>query len=83
MMTNCALQCSQYDTLAEQITVESLKWHYDAVTGDLDVGAYKHQEDIEYFAKLSAALKLVLDYFGIPEGAGAIEPVEHRSKDGD
>lgn len=67
VMTNYALQCSKYDTLAEQITVESLKWHHDAVTRDLDGGAYKHQEDIEYFAKLSAALKLTLDYFGIPE----------------
>ena len=54
-----------HSNLAEQITLENLKWHYDAIEADLSKEGYlTHQEDIDYYSVLLAHLNAVLDYLG-------------------
>lgn len=54
-----------HSNLAEQITIENLKWHYDAIEADLSKEGYlTHEEDIRYYSGLLDHLGAVLDYFG-------------------
>ena len=54
-----------HSNLAEQITIENLKWHYDTIEADLAKEGYlTHDEDIRYYSGLLDHLSVVLDYFG-------------------
>lgn len=58
-----------HSDLAEQITIENLKWHYDSIQTDLsEEGCLTHEEDIRYSSELLDHLRVVLDYFGAGEG---------------
>ena len=54
-----------HSNLAEQITIENLKWHYASIQADLaEEGYLTHEEDIRYYSGLLDHLGAVLDYFG-------------------
>lgn len=54
-----------HSNLAEQITIENLKWHYVNIEADLvKEGSLPHEEDIRYYSELRDHLGAVLDYFG-------------------
>ena len=52
--------------LANQITIENLKWHLASMEGDIQSGVSMHPEDAENYTATIAALREVLDYFGVP-----------------
>ena len=55
-----------HSELANQITIENLKWHLASVEGDIQSGVSMHPEDAENYTATIAALREVLDYFGVP-----------------
>lgn len=54
-----------HSDLANQITIENLKWHRDRLVEDLAKGM--HDEDREIFTKDLEALNRVLVYFCGPD----------------
>lgn len=57
-----------HSELANQITIENLKWHRDCLAEDLAKGRnFAHEEDRRYYSNLIDHLDVVLGYFGEPE----------------
>lgn len=55
-----------HSDLANQITIENLKWHRDSIAGDLKkVGL--HPEDRQYLEPLLTHFSEVIGYFDIEE----------------
>ena len=50
-----------HSDLANQVTIENLKWHRDTLA--VDIRKLEHAEDVEVFTKDLEALNRVLVYF--------------------
>jgi hypothetical protein len=53
-----------HSELANQITIENLKWHLACMEGDIQSGAFTHPEDAAACTADIAALREVLAFFG-------------------
>jgi hypothetical protein len=59
-----------HSELANQITIENLKWHRDALADDLGNGRnFAHEEDQRYYEQLLTHLNVVIGYFTIEEAS--------------
>lgn len=57
-----------HSELANQITIENLKWHRDVLAEDLGKGhAFIHDEDQQYYEQLLTHLNVVIGYFAIED----------------
>jgi hypothetical protein len=55
-----------HSELANQITIENLKWHRDGLAADLGKEhAFIHDEDQQYYEQLLTHLNVVIGYFTI------------------
>lgn len=64
------MQFDLHSELANQITIENLKWHRDYLVEDLaKEGRFFHQEDRQYFEQLLTHLNVVIGYFAIEEAS--------------
>jgi hypothetical protein len=62
------MQFDLHSELANQITIENLKWHRDALAADLGAEhAFIHDEDQQYYEQLLTHLNVVIGYFAIEE----------------
>lgn len=55
-----------HSDLANQITIENLKWHRDSIAGDLKKDNLL-EEDRQYYEQLLTQLNVVIGYFTIEE----------------
>lgn len=57
-----------HSDLANQITIENLKWHRDYLVEDLgEEHRFIHEEDRQYYEQLLTHLNVVIGYFTIEE----------------
>lgn len=57
-----------HSELANQITIENLKWHRDGLAEDLaKEHHFIHDEDRRYYSNLLDHLDVILGYFGVDD----------------
>jgi len=62
------MQFDLHSDLANQITIENLKWHRDNILEDLEKDRnFTHEEDRRYYEQLFTHLNVVIGYFAIDE----------------